>query len=109
MDYYWEQSISRKRAHFDLDDPAPEKTSKLEVETFDLPMEHRRDLTVAELWKEKKSIAIVGHSESSFILYCTRVPGTCNLFNTRTMSLVSLEPGKVSSDCAHKINVNLWL
>ena len=61
--------------------------------TFALPLQHRRDLSVGEIWKEKKNVVIVGDAESSFILYCTRVPGTCKIFNTRTMSLVELEPG----------------
>lgn len=70
------------------------RRGKFEARTFDLPLDHRRDLTVGEIWKEKKNIVIVGDAEASFVLYCARIPGTCNIFNTRTMSLVLLEPGK---------------
>ena len=76
-------------------DESPINRGQFKGSTFSLPLEHRQDLTVAEIWKEKKNIVIVGDTESSFILYCTRVPGTCNIFNTRTMSLVLLEPGKL--------------
>jgi len=77
--------------------------------TFVLPLDHRRDLTVGEIWKEKKNVVIVGDAESSFILYCTRIPGTCNIFNTRTMSLVMLEPGKplILSDLAFIVLIQL--
>ena len=91
-DYFWEQAVANKRFKLDPTE-SPAKRGKFEETTFALPREHRQDLTVGEIWKEKKNIVIVGNAESSFILYCTRVPGTCNIFNTRTMSLVLLEPG----------------
>lgn len=91
-DYFWEQAVANKRFKLDPNE-SPTKRGKYEGTTFALPREHRQDLTVGEIWKEKKNIVIVGNAESSFILYCTRVPGTCNIFNTRTMSLVLLEPG----------------
>lgn len=91
-DYFWEQAVASKRFKLDPNE-SPAKRGKFEGTTFSLPREHRQDLTVGEIWKEKKNIVIVGNAESSFILYCTRVPGTCNIFNTRTMSLVLLEPG----------------
>lgn len=91
-DYFWEKAVASKRFKLDPTE-SPAKRGKFEETTFALPREHRQDLTVGEIWKEKKNIVIVGNAESSFILYCTRVPGTCNIFNTRTMSLVLLEPG----------------
>lgn len=94
MDYFWEQAVARKRFKFDPDESPANTSGHFEGTVFTLPLEHRQDLTVGEIWKEKKNIVIVGNAESSFILYCTRVPGTCNIFNTRTMSLVLLEPGK---------------
>ena len=94
MDYFWEQAILSKRQKLDPGDSDANRRGNFGARTFDLPFDHRRDLTVGEIWKEKKNIVIVGDAEASFILYCTRIPGTCNIFNTRTMSLVLLEPGK---------------
>ncbi|XP_078375877.1 uncharacterized protein LOC144659327 isoform X2 [Oculina patagonica] len=93
VDYFWEQAVASKRLKMDPSESPANRSRQFEGTTFALPLEHRQDLTVAEIWKEKKNIVIVGNAESSFILYCTRVPGTCNIFNTRTMSLVLLEPG----------------
>nr|XP_058940910.1 uncharacterized protein LOC131769175 isoform X2 [Pocillopora verrucosa] len=92
VDQSWNQAIMNKRQKLGTDE-YPLNKGQFEGSTFALPLEHRQDLTVAEIWKEKKNIAVVGDTQSSFILYCTRVPGTCNIFNTRTMSLVLLEPG----------------
>ena len=99
-DYFSEQAVASKRFKLDPNESPAKRNGKFEGTTFALPREHRQDLTVGEIWKEKKNIVIVGNAESSFILYCTRVPGTCNIFNTRTMSLVLLEPGngKVLTD-----------
>lgn len=97
-DYFWEQAVASKRFKLDPKESPAQRNSKFEGTTFALPREHRQDLTVGEVWKEKKNIVIVGNAESSFILYCTRVPGTCNIFNTQTMSLVLLEPGKILTD-----------
>ena len=94
MNYFWEKAVASKRRKLDPNESPANRSGQFEGSMFALPLEHRQDLTVAEIWKEKKNIVIVGNAESSFILYCTRVPGTCNIFNTRTMSLVLLEPGK---------------
>ncbi|XP_068741203.1 uncharacterized protein [Montipora capricornis] len=93
LDYYWEQAILSKRQKLDSSVSHGNIARNEEVRPFKLPQDHRRDFAVGEIWKEKKSIVIVGHEGASFILNCTRVPGTCNIFNTRTMSLVLLEPG----------------
>lgn len=93
MDYFWEQAIG-KRQKLDPSESHAISRSDFRATTFSIPLDHRRDLTVGEIWKEKKNIVIVGDAEGSFILYCMRIPGTCNIFNTRTMSLVLLEPGK---------------
>lgn len=93
VDNFWEQAVASKRFKMDPNESPAKRNRKFEGTTFALPLEHRQDLTVGEIWKEKKNIVIVGNAESSFILYCTRVPGTCSIFNTRTMSLVLLEPG----------------
>ena len=100
LDYFWEQAVLNKRQKLDPGESYANRRGKFEARTFDLPLDHRRDLTVGEIWKEKKNIVVVGDAEASFILYCARIPGTCNIFNTRTMSLVLLEPGKrkVSTD-----------
>nr|AGW15600.1 HYL1-like a protein [Nematostella vectensis] len=59
-----------------------------------LPTPSQSDvLSVGEVWKEKKNVVLVGNSETSFILFCSRVASMCQLMNTRTMELVNLEPG----------------
>lgn len=102
MDYFWDQAVSNKRQRLDAGEYPAYRSGQFGATTFALPLDHRRDLTVGEIWKEKKNIVIVGDTESSFILYCTRVPGTCNIFNTRTMSLVLLEPGKGRGQYCHR-------
>lgn len=97
VDQSWNQAIMNKRQKLGTDE-YPLNKGQFEGSTFALPLEHRQDLTVAEIWKEKKNIAVVGDTQSSFILYCTRVPGTRNIFNTRTMSLVLLEPGELTKN-----------
>lgn len=94
VDYNLEKGIVSKRLKLDTSDYHANFGGNNEARTINLPQDHRQDFTVAEIWKEKKNIVIVGHEETSFVLYCTIIPGTCNLFNNRTMSLILLQPGK---------------
>lgn len=93
-DYSWEKGIVSKRLKLDTSECHANFGGNNEARTINLPQDYRRDFTVAEIWKEKKNIVIIGHEETSFVLYCTIIPGTCNLFNNRTKSLILLQPGK---------------
>lgn len=93
-DYSWEKGIVSKRLKLDTSECHANFGGNNEARTINLPQDYRRDFTVAEIWKEKKNIVIIGHEETSFVLYCTIIPGTCNLFNNHTKSLILLQPGK---------------
>ena len=93
-DCSWEKGIVSKRLKLDSSECHANFGGNNEARTINLPQDYRRDFTVAEIWKEKKNIVIIGHEETSFVLYCTINAGTCNLFNNRTNSLILLQPGK---------------
>ena len=52
-------------------------------------------MSVGEVWKEKKNIMLVGNTQTSFVLYCTAVPGSRQLFCENAQCLVTLQPGTV--------------
>ena len=89
-----DRGIVSKRLKLDSSECRANFGGNNEARTINLPQDYRRDFTVAEIWKEKKNIVIIGHEETSFVLYCTINAGTCNLFNNRTKSLILLQPGK---------------
>ena len=49
-------------------------------------------MSVGEVWKEKKNIVLVGNTQTSFVLYCTAVPGSRQLFCENAQCLVTLQP-----------------
>ena len=74
VDHFWEQAIANKRQKLDPSESL-NRSGHFGATTFPLPLELSRDLTVGEIWKEKKNVVIVGDVESSFIMYCM-VAGT---------------------------------
>jgi hypothetical protein len=85
----------RKRARLDEDYFEP-KRLKLQSPLVEKNFGHIEYLSVGEIWKEKKNVAIIGNNETSFVLHCTRVDGSLQIINTRIMELVELKPGSLA-------------
>ena len=54
---------------------------------------HLGNLSVGEVWPERKNVVIVGSSETSIPLYCTGARGRCALEDKKTSTLVDILPG----------------
>ncbi|KAK3731437.1 hypothetical protein QZH41_013627, partial [Actinostola sp. cb2023] len=83
---------SRKRQRLDDIYTSP-KRLKLECSVVEKETGHIKFLSVGEIWKEKRNVALVGNEDTSFVLYCTRVDSSLVILNTRTMLNQVLEPG----------------
>ena len=76
--------------------PKPRKdqfddSAKLEKD-LDLPPECKKDLSVGEVWQEKK-VAIVGDGSCSFMLVCTHKSNSLELFCKKTNKPRTIRPG----------------
>lgn len=60
---------------------------------FEIADAHLGNLTVGEIWPEKKNVVIVGSNETSIPLYCNGAYGKCALEDKTISSLVDILPG----------------